>query len=465
VNTPYVSNSTSDVNDASEGIAFFLTIADKAELAALGWTPEDIANMKPDAGHRLIAEGIVKSKPEAAPVGAYALVGARLCERGYSALPVEPGTKKPGAFRQGQWSGMGGWNPTYSQRRPTADEQRIWAQWPGAPGVCVVAGPASGGFVAIDIDVDDPAIKAAIESAIPPTTERKRGQKRETLCFRGPAIAESPSFSIDKVRVCDVIGPGRQTVLPPTIHEKTGAPYVWTGPDALEDTDRADLPEITPAHITAIGEALRPFGWEAKPEHAPAERGAEPRQYNGRTDRWRRLNEMSLANLSAWVPGLGLYRCQAARGGYEAVPTWRASNTGRPIEKRKLNLKIDAKGIVDFGDGPRGYTAIDLVKAAQSCDADSAFDYLEERVDPSGVVIALVPKAKANGTAAPQPAQPAGGRVRRTALECVRASDLAKKPVPKRSWLIPGFVPGRNVTLWPGDGGLGKSKAAPPAEG
>jgi hypothetical protein len=422
VNTHYVSNSTSDVNDnASEGIAFFLTIADKAKLAALGWTSEDIADIKPDAGHRLIAEGIVKSKPEAEPFGAYALVGARLCERGYSALPVEPGTKKPGVFRQGQWSGMCRWNQTYSQRRPTADEQRIWAQWPGAPGVCVVAGPASGHFVAIDIDVDDPAIKAAIESALPPTTVRKRGQKGETLLYRGPEITNSISFNIGKTRVCDLIGPGRQTLLPPTLHP-SGMQYRWTGPDALEDMDPSNLPEITPEHITAIGEALRPFGWEAKPENAPAE--AEPRQYNGGTDRWRRLNEMSLANLSAWVPQLDLYRCQAARGGYEAVATWRASNTGRPIEKRKLNLKIHPKGISDEGDGPRGYTAIDLVKAAQSCDADSAFDYLEERVDPSGVVIALVPKAKANGTAATQPAQPAGGRVRRTALECVRASVL-----------------------------------------
>jgi hypothetical protein len=47
------------------------------------------------------------------------------------------------------------------------------------------------------------------------------------------------------------------------------------------------------------------------------------------------------------------------------------------------------QGIVDFGDGNRGYTAIDLVKAALDYDTDSAFYWLKERVDPSDVVINL----------------------------------------------------------------------------
>jgi hypothetical protein len=45
----------------------------------------------------------------------------------------------------------------------------------------------------------------------------------------------------------------------------------------------------------------------------------------------RQLNNAALANLDAWVPALGLYRCRPARGGYEAVPIWRPSTT-RPME-------------------------------------------------------------------------------------------------------------------------------------
>jgi RecA-family ATPase len=45
-------------------------------------------------------------------------------------------------------------------------------------------------------------------------------------------------------------------------------------------------------------------------------------------------------------------------------------------------------------------------------------------------------------------------------IHWVRASDLAKKPTPRRSWLIENLIPGRNVTLLTGDGGTGKSLVA-----
>jgi hypothetical protein len=77
------------------------------------------------------------------------------------------------------------------------------------------------------------------------------------------------------------------------------------------------------------------------------------------------------------------------------VPLWRPSTTGRPPEKRHLNLKIVAAGIRDFG-ADQGYTPIDLVMAACECDLDTAFKFLAERlgfgveVDVSGLVAAQV---------------------------------------------------------------------------
>jgi hypothetical protein len=336
-------------------------------------------------------------------VGPYAAVGARLVERGYAAIPIMPGSKRPGELKRGEWIGKENWREEYSRRLPSRFEIQVWSH--SSAGVCVVTGPGSKHTVAIDIDTDDVATKAAIESALPPTTVRKRGAKGETLFYRGPDIAESKSWNIGKSRVCDLIGPGRQTVLPPTIHPDTNQPYLWTGPDALEDVDPADLPEITPAHIEAIGPALAPFGWKAEPER-PARPAAGYTRDD--SDPWKRLNDKAIANLDAWVPALNLYRCQRVRaGGYEAVAVWRASNTGNPIEKRKLNLKIHPDGITDFGDGPRGYSAIDLVMAAQSSDFDSAYDWLEALVDPSDVIIALKPKmprpAPAEPASAPEP--------------------------------------------------------------
>ena len=74
-----------------------------------------------------------------------------------------------------------------------------------------------------------------------------------------------------------------------------------------------------------------------------------------------------------------LYRCRRTQKGYEAVPTWRPSTTGRELEKRHLNLKIVPEGIRDFG-ADQGYTPLDLVMAACDCDLDTAFRFLSERL-------------------------------------------------------------------------------------
>jgi hypothetical protein len=68
------------------------------------------------------------------------------------------------------------------------------------------------------------------------------------------------------------------------------------------------------------------------------------------------------------------------------VSTWRASNKGNPIEKRKLNLKIHPKGISDRGDGPRGYTPINLYSAAAGIPAGEAFVWLSQLRSGSIVV-------------------------------------------------------------------------------
>ena len=79
------------------------------------------------------------------------------------------------------------------------------------------------------------------------------------------------------------------------------------------------------------------------------------------------------------MPALMLYRCRRTQKGYEAVPTWRPSTTGRELGKRHRNLKIVMDGIRDFG-ADQGYTPLDLVMAACGCDLDTAFRFLSERL-------------------------------------------------------------------------------------
>lgn len=61
-------------------------------------------------------------------------------------------------------------------------------------------------------------------------------------------------------------------------------------------------------------------------------------------------------------------------------------------------------------------------------------------------------KAKANGLDS-ETASPLN-------LTFTRASDLAGKPVPERPWLVPEWIPSRQVTLLSGEGGIGKTLIA-----
>jgi hypothetical protein len=98
---------------------------------------------------------------------------------------------------------------------------------------------------------------------------------------------------------------------------------------------------------------------------------------------FRELNELALKNLDAWVPDAGIYKCQGQRGRYRSytgVAQWRPSTThGTDLDKRNRNLKICSSGIRDFGDN-RGYTPIDLVMAAKSCDLRAAVNWLDEKL-------------------------------------------------------------------------------------
>jgi hypothetical protein len=79
------------------------------------------------------------------------------------------------------------------------------------------------------------------------------------------------------------------------------------------------------------------------------------------------------------------------RHGFEAVPIWRPSSTGRDKTKRGRNLKISPSGIRDFGVD-RGYTPLDLVLRALDCDLDAAFAFLSERLGwSSGDVSIAIP--------------------------------------------------------------------------
>lgn len=328
-------------------------------------------------------------------MGAYADFSDRLIERGFAAIPIIPGTKKPGFLHAGEWIGLSNWPRRFNRGIPSEAIRARWGE--GDSGVGVIGGPASHGAVAIDIDTDDSATMAAILGVLPQTPIKKKGAKGETLFYYGPSISESKTWKIDGKTVVELIGPGRQTIVPPTLHPDTGMPYVWTGSETLEDVAPNELPELAADIVDQISAALAPFGYEAEP--APETRGNGG---DGADDSpHRQLNDMALADPAAWVPALGLYRCKRTKLGYEAVPLWRPSTTGRAPEKRHRNLKIVPDGIRDFG-ADQGYTPLDLVMAVRDCSLEEAWQFLSEQL---GFVDG--PTVELGGSSEPAESEPA----------------------------------------------------------
>lgn len=310
----------------------------------------------------------------------------RLLERGYSVIPIIPGTKKPGFFCGGRWFGLKAWTTQYNGRASLNAARKSWGN--NDAGIGVLTGPASGDLVGIDIDTEVPEIVAALLSVLPPTEVKKTGAIGETRFYRGPGI-NSQSWSIDGARIVEIMGPGRQTVLPPTVHPDTQAPYRWLGPETLEDLEPRELPTLPADIAISISAALEPFGYRAPAQ--PAGNGSESDKPH------RQLNEAALANLDAWVPALQLYKARCTRRGYEAVAVWRPSSSGRSNQTRNRNLKIAPNGIRDFGTGT-GYTPLDLVMAALGCDLEGAFAFLSQRLGWGAADIAIeIPETGGDG--------------------------------------------------------------------
>lgn len=290
--------------------------------------------------------------------------GRELIANGYSPIPIAPGDKVPGLYAGSEWRMMRGWSKFCSAPAP-AFQIATWLSWPNA-GVGAALGS---GVLAVDIDLEEAV--APLMAVLPPSNVAKRGAKGLTLFFRGDTSKiRSRAFKIDGIGAVDLLADGKQTVLPPSVHPKTGLPYEWKSFRTLLDTPVADLVEAPDNVAELIEQALRPLGYKAE---ASFEFSGEINESNSQsTDFFRRLNEDALANLDAWVPRLNLYRAIRNAGGWRAVPHWRPSSTGNPPQKRKLNLSFDPKGIRDFGDGGKTYTPLNVVMAA--CDLGSDLD-------------------------------------------------------------------------------------------
>lgn len=320
-------------------------------------------------------------------------IALALIERGFSPLPIMPGSKSPGMRNHdGSWDNMPKWN-RWCLEQPTEHTVAAWLRMirDGETSIGVALGR---GLICIDIDQEyllDPIL-----SILPASPVQKKGRKGISLFFRGDTEKiRSRNYRTpapERIGLVDLLAEGKQTVLPPSIHPDTNEPYYWWTDLTLCDVRLEELPELPDDIADQIGEVLKPFGYDPDRERLALVRDDTPARTTGglrASNIYRRANDYALANLDCWVPALHLYRWRRKPGGYEAVAHWRSSSTGRALELRKRNLSVVHRGIEDFGTGEK-FTPIDLVVKARGCDANAALDWLLDRLPDNKPKITLV---------------------------------------------------------------------------
>jgi hypothetical protein len=293
-----------------------------------------------------------------------------LIANGYHPHPIGPRSKKPMVIVDGEYREMVQWQSPDRGLAPSPQ--------PGA-GIGVRLGLQRNGVYLVALDWDDDKLsQLAMEKF--PSPVCKAGQRGHTAFFVARTEIPSKDFRAGSKCVVQVLSAGRQTVLPPSVHPDTGEPYFWIDDYSLMNTKIGSLPGLPADYLDRIRGIIADAGFPDPDEEEPRQAPSEGYDEDGP---FQVLNNAALKNLPAWVPDLNLYKCRRRVGrfpSYEAVPTWRPSSTGRPNEERALNLKISGyRGIKDFGNG-EGFSPINLVMRARSCDRSAAYDWLSERV-------------------------------------------------------------------------------------
>jgi hypothetical protein len=169
-------------------------------------------------------------------------------ESGYSVIPVLKNTKRP-AIKDWQ---------KFCHELPDDETFTKWERTFPACNIGLCLGPASG-VVAFDFDYDWDERKCSLDfkkfgidldyvkneilvNYLPGNLIRKKGKKGFTAFFKYDG---QTNLCTDRhgVRLFDFLSLGRQTIIPPSIHEETEMPYQWLG-DSILDVDRDAIPSL-----------------------------------------------------------------------------------------------------------------------------------------------------------------------------------------------------------------------------
>jgi len=196
--------------------------------------------------------------------GPWARYAEHMLKGFYSPIPMHHASKKPLTRA---------WQVACTTAMSAASIEKLARERPQL-GIAVAGG--YGGLVPIDIDTDDAEVLAAYARAMPRPNVAKKG-RRGLVCFYRAADGEPLPRSRDFMTPClDRHGrkskkplisilTARKTVLPPSIHPKTGEQYRWLTKGTLYSKPVSNLVPISARHLEDLAVALRPWCPPPKP--------------------------------------------------------------------------------------------------------------------------------------------------------------------------------------------------------
>ena len=186
----------------------------------------------------------------AVSTGFFAKWASQYRDTGFNPVPIRPGSKSPAPSR-------------WQTGRQEDDTFRLWLDQYADHGLGVLLGTPleavlTGGadlrdqfLIAVDVDQDDLAEPVRHTLRIHEKSMcAKRGRQGVTIFARGDQDQNKNKKLRRKLpdgrykTLVDILANGSQTVIPPTIHPDTNAPYEWIGVSLLTARLR-DLPEMT----------------------------------------------------------------------------------------------------------------------------------------------------------------------------------------------------------------------------
>ena len=333
----------------------------------------------------------------------------------FSPVPLRQGEKRPAID---EWSRL-------CEEQPTEKDLKDWAG--GSYNIGVALGFK--GLVALDIDTDDHRIIEAIIGVTPHAIVAKRGDRGFTAFYRMDEPAETRGFNIGGKRVLDFLSTGRQTVIPPSLHPRTGREYVYTTALGLGDILPHHLEALPPDIIERLEAALVPLGYQRPPP-----KSAAAHDYDGGD--W--LHDKAMADFDSWVPHLGIDARRLANGKWRGKALWRGGDG--------LNVSFAPQGILDFVE-ERGFNPTQVVQAALGLDGWDAYNWLGERFGQKPLQrIHLTSRVK-------EEAQPQTD----DDLPVITGAELWDADVTEPWMLVPNLFQVQKVNNLVGDSGLGKS--------